>query len=60
MPLSIDLPKEILVPAIDAAISLRERYIKSAHNPVIKQAYEQELAALERSKTSITAIKADK
>lgn len=56
MALSIELPKEILIPAIDAAISLRERYIKSAHNPVIKQAYEQELQLLEKSKNTIQTL----
>lgn len=57
MPLIVDLPKELLLPAIEAAVSLRERYIKSATNPVIKQAYEQELKALERSKDTIQPFK---
>lgn len=42
MALKVELPKELLTSALQQAIQLRERYIKAANNPVIKQAYEQE------------------
>lgn len=57
MALKVELPKELLTHALDQAIALRERYIKAASNPVIKQAYEQELKALEQAKHSAETIR---
>lgn len=57
MAVRVDLPKELITAALEQAISLRERYIKSANNPIIKQAYEQEQAAMIAAKSTLQEIK---
>jgi len=57
MPIQVDLPKELLVNALELAIAKRERDAKAATNKIIKEAHEQEQNALEKGKASIQTIK---
>jgi len=56
MAIKIDLPKEILVSALDQAAALRSRNIKAATNPIIKEALEKEHAEILKAKTSIEKL----
>lgn len=57
MPIKLDLPKDLVKPMIEQAISLRERQIKASSNPIIKEALEKEAVLLEAAKNTITEIK---
>jgi hypothetical protein len=57
MALHIELPKDILTNALDQAVSLRSRQSKAANNSLIKQALEQEIAAITTAKNTIAEIK---
>jgi len=57
MAIQVDLPKELLVNALDLAIAKRERDAKASTNKIIKEAHEQEQLAFEKGKASIQTIK---
>lgn len=57
MPVKVDLPKEIVVYALKQAIQLRSRGITAATNSLIKQALEDERAALVRAADTVTEVK---
>ena len=56
MALRVELPKDILTNALDQAVSLRSRQAKAANNALIKQALEQEIAAITTAKNTITEL----
>lgn len=57
MAIRVELPKEILNAALEQAITLRARHITAATNAIIKQALEQEQAALIAAKSTIQEVK---
>jgi hypothetical protein len=57
MAVKVDLPKELIIVALEQAASLRARNIKAATNTVIKEALEQEMAAIVKAKSTIETVK---
>lgn len=56
MATKVELPKEIVRPALEQAAALRARNAKAATNPVIKHALEQEEAAIRAALNTIETI----
>lgn len=49
MPTIVQLPKDLVKPALEQALALRNRNSKAATNPVIKEAFEQEAIAIAKA-----------
>lgn len=57
MATKVDLPRDLVKAALEQAKSLRTRNIKSATNPLIKQALEEEERAIANAITTIAETK---
>lgn len=57
MATKVELPKELVKAALEQAKSLRTRNIKSATNPLIKQALEQEEREIGNAISTLTEVK---
>lgn len=57
MATKVELPKELVKAALEQAKSLRTRNIKSATNPLIKQALEQEETQIAQAIQTLTETK---
>lgn len=53
MPIRIEIPKQILEHALEAAIALRERRIKAETSPIIKEALQKEITTIDKAIASI-------
>lgn len=52
----VELPKEIIVAALEQAAGLRARNAKAATNKIIQQALEEELRQITAAKTMVQEI----
>lgn len=57
MATKVELPKELVKAALEQAASLRARNIKSATNPLIKQALEEEDRQIRAAISTLTETK---
>lgn len=56
MAIQIDLPKDLLIDALELAIAKRERDARASKNKIIKEAHEKEQDAFEKGKASIQTL----
>lgn len=57
MAVRVELPKELLQVALEAAVSLRRRGATAATNTIIREALEQEAQLLFRAKETLQDVK---